>query len=488
MGYSKLAKIPVSSEDVSGESNNKQEESLVGWKEQIKRMVLLSLVGFLASCASRIFTPLVTQYTYQVYMERQFGNRSVVVDVSKKPCVANTSSSASSANEVVQTVQDLSADFLGRADLIDGSVGLVVNLLLGSYSDFLGRKLALFLPLMGHFLRLSTVVVVIYWDLGLPGLYVGYLLDGLLGGFPGLVMGLFSYMADITSYGGQRTVGSTLIEGCVGLGHALLYALAGLFIQQAGFLYPAMVAAALQLLSILLFLLLPETIPRDRKKVISPLKAVGRVVRTFIPRGQPEKKVLLLLAMLAFFINTLFKLGTIQLEYLYLMDHPFCWSSLTQGVWGSARYASSQLAGFLLVKVLRNVVSIPLLVILGSLSDMARNVLLALSHTDLQVYMGAMFAGIAILESVCQCLSQMTDSAIYTATLTFMSGFVFLALASVQLGVIFIYMFNYWLYRKYTKSHVTVFRVNTTGTQTDDVTDNGVQWTESCTTARRASV
>lgn len=82
-------------------------------------------------------------------------------------------------------VQDRSGDFLSQLGIIGGGLSIVVNLFLGAYSDMIGRKVALFLPLFGSFLRLCIGTVIIYWDLGLFGMYVGAAIEGLFGGFPG---------------------------------------------------------------------------------------------------------------------------------------------------------------------------------------------------------------------------------------------------------------------------------------------------------------
>lgn len=82
-------------------------------------------------------------------------------------------------------VQDKSADLLMWLDLADGLIAVVTNIFLGAYSDTLGRKFILLLPLLGHFLRSLTTPVIIYWDLGLTALYSGYVIDGICGGSPG---------------------------------------------------------------------------------------------------------------------------------------------------------------------------------------------------------------------------------------------------------------------------------------------------------------
>ena len=87
-------------------------------------------------------------------------------------------------------VQDLSADLTMRLDLVNGGLSIVVNLFLGSYSDVLGRRFVILVSLIGHFLRNATFPVIIYWDLGLPALYAGYVVDGLCGGSSGEWKGL----------------------------------------------------------------------------------------------------------------------------------------------------------------------------------------------------------------------------------------------------------------------------------------------------------
>ena len=50
-----------------------------------------------------------------------------------------------------------------------------------------------------------------------------------------LILGLYSYTADITlTTGGQRTLSMAFVEASTGLGQAVLNAVAGLFIQDAG--------------------------------------------------------------------------------------------------------------------------------------------------------------------------------------------------------------------------------------------------------------
>ena len=83
---------------------------------------------------------------------------------------------------VAVQVQVKSAELLKQLDMVSGAIGIVANLVLGTYSDVLGRRFLMLVPIVGHFLRDVTAPIVIHWDLGLPALYSGYILDGLCGG------------------------------------------------------------------------------------------------------------------------------------------------------------------------------------------------------------------------------------------------------------------------------------------------------------------
>ena len=70
-------------------------------------------------------------------------------------------------------------------EILSYAIGAVSCLLLGTYSDVMGRRLVLLVPVTGHFLRDAMIPVVIHWDLGLPVLYAGYAVYGLCGASAG---------------------------------------------------------------------------------------------------------------------------------------------------------------------------------------------------------------------------------------------------------------------------------------------------------------
>lgn len=73
-------------------------------RNQRKRVFLLTLIGFIVAAGEKLNSPLLTQYTYQVYTEQVYGSNSADIHVSKEPCV--NSSSNSSTDTRIQQVRD----------------------------------------------------------------------------------------------------------------------------------------------------------------------------------------------------------------------------------------------------------------------------------------------------------------------------------------------------------------------------------------------
>nr|KAG5700573.1 hypothetical protein BaRGS_015369 [Batillaria attramentaria] len=237
-------------------------------------MFVLALVTFMMSCAGKFHSPLMTQYIYQMYTESVYGNASVGVEV-----------------------QDKSADLYMRLDLVSGGIAIVTNLFLGAYSDVLGRRFVLLVPVLGPkfpYFNLHLLIVV----------------------ETGILLGFYVYAADITRGDKQRTLGMAIVEAGIGLADAATEFAAGLIIEDTGFLYVSLLASGLLLVCLVIILCgLPETVPRDRKRLISPLEGVKRMCKVFVARDHPYQAALLLLGLLAFFMVDFPAYSTSKLQW-----------------------------------------------------------------------------------------------------------------------------------------------------------------------------
>ncbi|KAK7492505.1 hypothetical protein BaRGS_00016171, partial [Batillaria attramentaria] len=453
-----------------------REISVVPVKDQKTRMALITLVGLLVAAAKKLFDPLMTQYTYQVYTQQVYGNDSHHVQVTRQPCV-DTNSSNSSVDPRVEQVQDLSADFLSRLNLVSGGLGIVINLFLGAYSDTLGRKFGLLLPMIGTFLRYVAAPVIIHWDLGLDFMFAGYIVDGLCGSLSGVLLGLYLYTSDITPTASQRTVGLAITETAIGMGQTALNVVGGVFMEDTGYFYPSLVACLLILVCILIItVLLPETLPQDRKRFVSPLTSLRHFAGTFRSRDNPYRQAMLAMGLLAFLLATVPNVTLATVMNLYFMDQPICWDAIHIGIYMTVFDGSSLIVSLATINLLQKIFSTPLLAAIGALSEAGELVMLGLVHTDLLIYLvplvgllrklmyaamrsflsrlvpqdrkGALFAGIAVVESVCYCLGTFTFMNIYKVTMSFMKGFVFLTIAGSHVAVAIIFIISAHLLRK----------------------------------------
>ena len=113
----------------------------------------------------------------------------------------------------------------------------------GSYTDYVGRKRALIVPVLGSFIRALTNLIVAAFQLNLAVLYVGCAIEGFFGGPAVFTGAVFAYIADITPTGSrsQRTV---VIQAMLVFGLALSQIIQGYLVQFWGFVFTYTITAA----------------------------------------------------------------------------------------------------------------------------------------------------------------------------------------------------------------------------------------------------
>ena len=120
----------------------------------------------------------------------------------------------------------------------------------GSYSDYIGRKRALLLPVIGSLARVIIAIVAVSLKLNIFLLYLGCIIDGLFGG-PAVFLGaVFAYIADITNMD-NRSQRTAVIQAMVVFGPALSQLVVGYTIDYAGFLFAYIIAACVIVINLL---------------------------------------------------------------------------------------------------------------------------------------------------------------------------------------------------------------------------------------------
>lgn len=158
---------------------------------------------------------------------------------------------------VWQAVQRETSHFLIQTELSFLFPSLVSSLVLVSYSDFHGRKVAIVPPLVGSLLFTFLFFIVSKYKLSLRYLLGGAFCAGLFGGTSTLIGGCFSYVADCCGQDltenrkREKTVRMARLDMVLGVLSGLGALCTGFYIQAAGFSWPFLSASILHFLNLI---------------------------------------------------------------------------------------------------------------------------------------------------------------------------------------------------------------------------------------------
>jgi len=139
---------------------------------------------------------------------------------------------------------------------------LVASPILGKLSDRYGRKKILMISQFGS----AIGYLMLAFSNNLPLLFVSRIIDGITGGNISIAQ---AYIADVTTKE-NRAKGMGMIGAAFGLGFIFGPAIGG-FLSQFGYMYPALFAMVVGLITVLLtHLFLPETVNIKEREHIAP--------------------------------------------------------------------------------------------------------------------------------------------------------------------------------------------------------------------------
>ncbi|XP_050405764.1 uncharacterized protein LOC126821395 [Patella vulgata] len=133
--------------------------------------------------------------------------------------------------------QEDSTAKLFQYSLASSIPAILTNLMLGSYSDFIGRKTIFIIMLVGRLVRDITTVVVVNFTLDLNFFFIGYGTDGLLGSVFAFYMAAFAFAADVTPPHKTRALALTVLESSKNVADAAIQAVIGYAIDYFGSLF-----------------------------------------------------------------------------------------------------------------------------------------------------------------------------------------------------------------------------------------------------------
>jgi MFS family permease len=269
----------------------------------------------------------ITEYTNKTWHDIKFKEANVSVNSSSlSVCVANKSSPEF---KLESEATSMAAQYMVYYSLSQGIPAVVSNLILGSYTDALGRKFLLGVGISGTLLRLIFSVIIIYFKFDMLYFIGACFIEGCTGQYATFLQVCLAYAGDITKPGKQRTNGMAYIMFMLGSSLTLASFAAGYLIQNYNFYVP--LAAAVVLLTIAFFMmlvLLPESFPPEKRKTGKSLReVVGHSFSFFISKDYGSNRWKYQFLLLAHGFCEFSFLGRIGTETIYQMSTPFCWSA-----------------------------------------------------------------------------------------------------------------------------------------------------------------
>lgn len=438
-----------------------------GRKLFLRRCFVLACGLFLMVVAFTILQlGVLHQYVYFFYYKKYLPNVTYTSQDTQRSYCNNSANATSEAEETLRNkIQVLASQFMIYTSLALYIPPIFGNFFLSTLSDTYGRKPFILIPIVGIVIRSVLFVIGIHFELDLSWFILFLLLEGSTGGLLSQITVLFSYVADITEKGEQRILLLVIIEVIAGLGGLLGSLSSGYLIKEFGFVLPTFISTLCLFAALVLMgVFLPESLPPECKSRSKRLNICSKFkgVWEFYTSNKSGKGThwryvcsLLIFGSVQFGV-----LGRVSVETLYQLNKPFCWDSVLLGWFTGVRIISSYVIGLVLIRVLQCCVSVEFIALIGASSHFGAFILEAFAEESFELFLvpvvsfgsamvapimrgimsrmtppdkqGTLFAGMGMLDSVITIVGTTVSNAVYSATVTYFRGFVFLLFAGIS--------------------------------------------------------
>ena len=427
------------------------------------KRITVEPVTFCYACALILHMPLIQQFVYQRISEQR-GIKTTMYENDKSSACESPSTDVHE-QETRNDVQALTA-YIHLGVILSASLpSLFTSLLWGTWSDKVGRKVILLLPVAGGAIDSICIIVTIYARLPLYYLFIGGFIHGICGFFTTMILAVFAYIADITSEQ-SRATRLGVIEAVAFISGMTSHLTSGWWIRHLGFMAPYLFILALHTFSLgYIICVLPESMQNREKYSFKGLFTSNHLTRVFkIFKSATEHIQKLLFGLLltsAVMMTTSIGFGSVIV--LYTLDAPFCFSPIMIGYFLACSMFTQAIGALFALFVLSKCFSEIMLTQIGFLSIIGSLVMLALIKEKSLTFVvplvgsfgavcmpiirakmskliapedqGTLFAAVATLETLCTLLGAAVFNSLYPYSVTHLQfkGFSFLVMAATML-------------------------------------------------------
>ncbi|XP_055371700.1 solute carrier family 46 member 3 isoform X2 [Condylostylus longicornis] len=272
----------------------------------------------------------------------------------------------------------------------------------GSWSDRHGRrKPCMLIPILGEFLAAIGLIFCTYFE-SLPMEASGFteaLFPGLTGGWFTQLMGVFSYIADVTTEE-DRTLRIGILNLCFSLGVPFGMAFSGILLKEIGFYGIFSISAALYLIAFLYGLFyVEEPIKKSKEELAKVTKSnfiadffdKKHVVDTFkvaFKKGANKRRIRVIMLMIVVMVVIGPLHGEMAVIYLFTR-YQFNWSEVEFSFFSTYAMITSLFGTLFSVGVLSHMLKIDdaLIGVLSSMSKILSSFVYAFAVTTWQLYL-----------------------------------------------------------------------------------------------------
>jgi len=422
-------------------------------------MVTVEPVLFFYAFGFFISVPVLQQYVYH----RLSVAKGFPYDFQQENRGCGSQSLNKSMKKLEKEVQSYASYFQLGYVMFSALPSIVIALFMGGWTDKVGRRPALIVPVLGSALEAAVIIVVMYLKLPIYCLFIGSFLHGICGYYTTIILACMSYIADTTE---QSLIALRLgiIELIVFLGGMVAQVSSGLWIEKLGFIAPFWFVFGCHVVALIYSIFfVPEsrlnsTAERGRLFSMENFKSPWRVYS----KASGSRKRNLILLTIGTGIVSVGVMSTTSVVNLFVLNSPLCFSPEKVGYFSAFRQSMQGVGGVLTIKVFGmcladvNVTRIAVLSYAGFL------VLLGFSTTLLMVFMsplvgifggaggpvlrammskivsaddqGSLFSATSSVEMLCTFGGTAMLTSLYPKSLKFNApGFVFLLAAALML-------------------------------------------------------
>ncbi|CAD5117306.1 DgyrCDS6093 [Dimorphilus gyrociliatus] len=432
---------PILSPTVSAENEEKKEVIVFARQQRAPICTLpieIAVVLYFLSMSAGM--PILSQYVYE-RTATEF-NATAEINVT---CSENDT-------DLDKTIQRNASMKMFWLNLSMMGPSIVATLFYSSYSDSIGRKLPLCLPIFGLAVHYISMFLVTHFSADIRWLYIPFLFEGCMGGSVTFIAAAFSHLSDRTTTE-QRSFRIIVMDFCMGFTSALMNLLSGYIIEGLTYSYTFLLLFAISVLCLIYSLVfISETIKRESEAKHKIWKNIKRCFQVFFSEHHRRRKKLLTCLMLVLLCAPV--VSRADIITLYFRTRPLCFSRIKIGLFNFGWLISSYAGGITLTALCRDRIGDTGLILVGCLSISLSTLLNAFTTRIVEVVLvvllssfvvlpvsmtrsfasklvdrsdyGSIFAGIGCLQSISFLLFTLAFDGLFAATAGSFKGSVFI--------------------------------------------------------------